>query len=1050
MKIKCPGCSAEYNIDTNRISASGITIKCPKCLTSFMVMKDAQPGEPPPPPPPPPPPQASAPTMSQMNMPAPNMTASSLPSVNKAGGSFDFDFDFDAGNTAAGNAATASGMNTSPDSFTLDIPKGAAPLNIAGSDDATAVGMVPPVPPAGAPAAAPGSAERPVSMPGGASKRYQIRRRNGKVYGPFDLNTIREMLKKGELSGNEDASLNGSTWQPLALIPELAQAVAAAGGIQEEMAASSAKSGGLDMAALLDKVRDIPKKFLIIGGGIVVAAIAVPVVMSLIPDTPDEPPPAPVKTEKPFGLEEARTLYGRDEFAAYKTLTEKLKPAGVPEKALLLHARLFLARHFNEQDKDSLNSAEGLFNALKGEQQPDAFAVSALAHYLLFKGSLAEAEQFAAAAEKADSSLVEPALVMAETLAAAGKPNEADAAFKRALKAKPDSLAAGSRYASFLASQKRFEEAEKEYRRIVSASPRHITSVTALINVLAMNGKVEDAVKLSGELLSKSKELSLREANDIRLALYKVLRRTNDNEGALKVLEEAAQADPRDVRILNSLGKTYMSLRRYQEASNQFTRAATLKGDDVTAQVGKVESAIELNKLDEASALVETALAKNPKDWRLYRARAALQSRWGKRSNAILDYEKAIELNPKAMRPRINLIELYLEVEDFEKAVAALNKAREISPDSPLVQVMQAEILLRGQGEGRIDAALAEVKKALKSNPYNTRGRYTLGRLLLEKQDYKNAHDAFITVEKLDPQFPGIERMKGESLIGLKEYDKAVEVLTASLKKTNPGKEEAVVYGLIARAYIEKGDIPTAEDLITKAVTLDKTNTENLYWQGVMYIRKKDYKSAAESLETAIQFNGKIAKYHFERGRAYEEMRDMPTALASFQKALQINDANAFYHEHYGDALVLVGKPAEIRLAAKSYLRVAELQPERVDIWVKLGDLARDASNAQESLDYYQRAYKMNSAWTDERKGNLNARIGAAYFTLEKYEESYDYLQRSLKLNPNIAEVYYHLGFIFKRRKDIANARKSFQNFLTLAPEDFRAPEAQEELRKLR
>jgi predicted Zn finger-like uncharacterized protein len=40
MKITCPACSASYNIDSTRVSANGMTMRCPKCAQSFHVSAD--------------------------------------------------------------------------------------------------------------------------------------------------------------------------------------------------------------------------------------------------------------------------------------------------------------------------------------------------------------------------------------------------------------------------------------------------------------------------------------------------------------------------------------------------------------------------------------------------------------------------------------------------------------------------------------------------------------------------------------------------------------------------------------------------------------------------------------------------------------------------------------------------------------------------------------------------------------------------------------------------------------------------------------------------
>src|SRR5205823_4454279 len=39
MKITCESCSAQYDLDDNRIPPSGLLMKCPACLHSFTVKK---------------------------------------------------------------------------------------------------------------------------------------------------------------------------------------------------------------------------------------------------------------------------------------------------------------------------------------------------------------------------------------------------------------------------------------------------------------------------------------------------------------------------------------------------------------------------------------------------------------------------------------------------------------------------------------------------------------------------------------------------------------------------------------------------------------------------------------------------------------------------------------------------------------------------------------------------------------------------------------------------------------------------------------------------
>ncbi|MBI5495233.1 MAG: zinc-ribbon domain-containing protein, partial [Deltaproteobacteria bacterium] len=41
MRISCPQCSSQYNVDEKRIPPQGVQIKCPKCLHAFVVQAPA-------------------------------------------------------------------------------------------------------------------------------------------------------------------------------------------------------------------------------------------------------------------------------------------------------------------------------------------------------------------------------------------------------------------------------------------------------------------------------------------------------------------------------------------------------------------------------------------------------------------------------------------------------------------------------------------------------------------------------------------------------------------------------------------------------------------------------------------------------------------------------------------------------------------------------------------------------------------------------------------------------------------------------------------------
>ncbi|MCX7959750.1 MAG: hypothetical protein N3B13_11960, partial [Deltaproteobacteria bacterium] len=57
------------------------------------------------------------------------------------------------------------------------------------------------------------------------SKKFKVKRKSGKIFGPFDEETIVRMLVENKLLGNEEVSEDGINWQAISKIPEFQKAI---------------------------------------------------------------------------------------------------------------------------------------------------------------------------------------------------------------------------------------------------------------------------------------------------------------------------------------------------------------------------------------------------------------------------------------------------------------------------------------------------------------------------------------------------------------------------------------------------------------------------------------------------------------------------------------------------------------------------------------------------------------------------------------------------------------------------------------------------------
>ncbi len=184
MKVACEHCGAVYDVQEEKVPPEGMTMKCPKCLSSFKVM-----------PPLPNPGLAKGRTIMGLGL-SPDGGVILPDGQNSASPPVD---------TQGGKPPSASGKAPAPS------PKGSG--TIIGS----------PGRPVGGPA--PQGANVPIGS--GPDVSLFVKRYTGRVFGPFPADTILVMLQGGKLDGSEEVSEDRQEWQPIKEHPALAGAIGA-------------------------------------------------------------------------------------------------------------------------------------------------------------------------------------------------------------------------------------------------------------------------------------------------------------------------------------------------------------------------------------------------------------------------------------------------------------------------------------------------------------------------------------------------------------------------------------------------------------------------------------------------------------------------------------------------------------------------------------------------------------------------------------------------------------------------------------------------------
>lgn len=216
---------------------------------------------------------------------------------------------------------------------------------------------------------------------------------------------------------------------------------------------------------------------------------------------------------------------------------------------------------------------------------------------------------------------------------------------------------------------------------------------------------------------------------------------------------------------------------------------------------------------------------------------------------AIIHYQKAIELDANEPIYYNNLAAVFLEKKQFDKAIESCDKAEEICKSAGHYDYIKlAKILAR------------------KASAYTQKGDYQTAidlyqRSLLENNDSK-VKDEMKKVEKskkelelkqyINPEISEQHRLKGNELYGQGKYPDAIKEYDEAIRR-NPG--DAKLYANRGTALMKLMEYPTALKDIDQCLELDPTYVKAYSKKGVIHHFLKEYHKAIQAFEKGLTFD---------------------------------------------------------------------------------------------------------------------------------------------------------------------------------------------------
>ena len=1049
MKVRCEKCSSEYNIDESRVPPEGLQVKCPRCSATFIVARESAPAtagqlfdfgevqiqdEP-----------APTPEPDNLELDLPEEIPSRAPPPPVAAG-------------PSGSSLPPIGK---PRASTLPPPAAKAPSTLPGVPGARAQ----PQPTPGAEGEIFNFIDNDIGKepePGGedGQVRYRIRRKSGKVFGPFDTNTINRMLAEHQLMGNEEASSDGLNYKPLGAFEEFADTIrqlmeepvsaappspsgASVQGIDEDDEGAVIAPKGLEFAEPPPEEKPARRSRLLYVllaavGLIVLAGVGMGFTrfgffgVRLLSgggggggsggETGGEGPAVNVRMN--FFLDTA---------AGYRAVIEEIEVAlrqgndSVENLYYLGLAYAAMLRNYGANEV-YLKRARDVLVQLNQESSTAAETVKVRAALEM----LANPANAASALQPliAEGSRDKEALFLAGWAHAYQKNwTEAARLLDRAVVLDPDFTKAYHALGEIQSLQGDFDNALLFYQKALEKNPRHISSALEQAQILiAVKADDAEGQKLLDMVFGRYfAELAPSEQAKAHFLRSRINLRRHDYEKVVQDLNSAAQLMPERAEYLAALGSFYLDMGEFAKAQGMFEKALQLEPQNIDAQIGKGRSMWMNGDIVKAKLLLEE-IAKNAKgDPRPQFYLGRISEDLGRPEEALNLYDQATKMAPQFLDARVAAARLQLRTGKLAEALAILSEAVKQNPRSPQVHNGLGEVYF---AQKNFRLAEEEFGQALSLDPEFPAAHFNLANTYREKGEYDRASASYEKVATLSPRFPDLAYEHGYNLFLSKKYREALSMYEKAIL-ANPKDDRLYVRaGVAAEA---SGDLAAASKYFQTATGINAQNAEAFYHLGLVFERQDNRDQALELLRKSAELDKNNANVRFAIGKLLLKMEQPLDAIEELRLAVKLRP-------DFIDALNFLGQALAERQqfeeAIQHFQRVAREQPGNPSIMVNIGDAYSKQGKFGPALAAYNKAYAKNP-----NLPGLAYRLGRTYDDLGKKTQAIKHYLAAIKADPQDPMPHYYLGHVYKAGNNVKGAIAEFRKYLQLRPD---APDAEE------
>lgn len=417
---------------------------------------------------------------------------------------------------------------------------------------------------------------------------------------------------------------------------------------------------------------------------------------------------------------------------------------------------------------------------------------------------------------------------------------------------------------------------------------------------------------------------------------------------------------------------------------------------------------IDNESYDKAYEMLKSAYDIEKTDKELLEKIAILAQTMEKTEDAIIYFEKLLEVDPASILAHSELMDYYHNRDKY-KYYLTRGKYKAI--------------------QGNISQAVSDYKKAIDATTNENdiiAARFLLGKSYEFMGKINNAIDEYYRI--IEHQNNLVIFLKLAELYQQNDDNEAaIHILKRALEAY---PDEKNIKENIAGLCIITNKLETALEYVQTEITKGKIllmlgRNDEAFEILENYKDKKDSQYLA--LMAEYYYNNNDFENCEEMVKAYK--KNEPQSPLSYQMLALVEDgrANTGLSHYYWGKYYLLKNDEE--MALNEFLTAHNIVPQELSVINEIINLLENKGDKSGAIEFYEKILR-----ADAKNINALIKLGNFYSDMYEFSNAIKYYEKAEEINPNRTDIYKKIGFCYEKMKNNILAKEYYEKYLAKAP----------------